>query len=282
MSSFDAIFLHEVASYTRGASPTPDIPDWKSLQRRLSEVENIAKTEWQNNDAIAADIKGIASDYDFDDTLDEYTTSSSLAINNLHRGIRDAYHDLLTNWDPDRMTKDQMVTFVEDLKDQLGEYLPRTRVMREIVFDWYGFYVSKFIGEHHALGRVFLNYTTDDIYVGDLQDTELGGLEISACAGGTLKLVTKWVPGYLYFTQDDKIVLGSGKPDSKIFAMKVVEFRPFFEDWTRPTEEEIALFDVLYPGADWTVLRYLRDYEEKNYISNSKPVRIPIPVCTSL
>lgn len=265
MSSFDAVFLHEVADYTRGTNPTPDVPDWKSLQRRLAEVES--KARWQDDDT-SSDIRDIASDYDFDDTLDEYTTSSHLAINNLHRGIRDAYHDLLTNWDPDGMTKEQMVSFVEDLKDQLGEYLPRTRRMKEIVFGWYGSHVSKFISENHALSLAFLNYSTDDIYVGDLQDTELGGLEISACAGGTLKLVTRWVPGYLYFTHDEKIVLGKPNSESATFAMKIVEFRSFFEDWTRPAEEEIALFDVLHPGADWTVMRYLRKFHEKNYISN--------------
>lgn len=64
--------------------------------------------------------------------------------------------------------------------------------------------------------------------------------------------------------------------------MKVKEFRTFFDDWKRPTEEEIALFDVLNPGANWSVFRYLRDYEGKNYISNVKPITFQVSVSTKL
>ena len=70
MSSFDPVFLHGVMDYTCGARPSPDIPDWKHLQKQLGEVQHLAETEWQNNDGIANDIKSIASDIDFDNELE--------------------------------------------------------------------------------------------------------------------------------------------------------------------------------------------------------------------
>lgn len=130
MSSFDAAFLHGVADYSKGTSPTPEIPDWKNLQRRSSDVENTAKSEWQNNDSIASDIKDIASDFDFDSSLEDFVIRANDKIDHLHQGIRDASYDLNTNWDPDGMTREQMVNFVENLKDQLQEYLPNSHQMR--------------------------------------------------------------------------------------------------------------------------------------------------------
>lgn len=269
MSSFDAVFLHGVADYSKGTSPTPEIPDWKNLQKRLADIEGTVRSEWRNNDSIASDIKDVASDFDFDSSLEEFVDKANTKIDTLHRAVRDACYDLKMNWDPDEMTRDQMVSFVENLKDQLEEYLPQSHMMKDVAMGWYGYNVARFVQDYHALGQAWLSYTHDDTYMGDLQDSKLGDLTIKASSNGILRLATQWVPGYLYFTSDNKIVLGSSK---EILAMKVEEFRTFFDDWKRPTEEEIDLFDVLNPGADWSVFRYLRDYEGKNYISNVRPI----------
>lgn len=272
MSSFDAVFLHGVTAYSKGTKPTPEIPDWKNLQRRLADVEKTAESEWQNNDAIASDISGIASDFDFDSALEDFVTRANDKIDHLHQGVRDASYDLNTNWDPDSMTRDQMVTFVENLKDHLQEYLPNSQRMREVAMGWYGYDVARFVQEYHPLDKAWLCYTHDDTYMEDLHDHKLGDLTIKACANGVLRLTTKWVPGYLHFTSDNKIVMGDGEGKGGMLLMKVNEFKTYFEDWKRPTEDEIGLFDVLHPGANWSVFRYLRDYEGKNYISNKKNI----------
>lgn len=287
MSAFDAVFLHGVADYSKGTSPTPEIPDWKNLQRRLADVEKTAESEWQNNDAIASDISGIASDFDFDSTLEDFVTRANDKIDHLHQGVRDASYDLNTNWDPDSMTRDQMVTFVENLKDHLQEYLPNSWRMREVAMGWYGYEVARFVQEYHPLDEAWLCYTHDDTYMEDLHDPKLGDLTIKACANGVLKFTTKWVPGYLHFTSDNKIAMGDGEGKGGMLLMKVNEFKTYFEDWKRPTEDEIGLFDVLHPGANWSVFRYLRNYEGKNYISNNKiittiPTSSLISVSTAL
>lgn len=119
MSSFDAAFLHGVADYSKGTSPTPEIPDWKNLQRRLSDVQDTLRKEWQSNDSVASDIKDIASDFDFDSSLEDFVYRANEKIDTLHRAVRDSCYDLKMNWDPDGMTRDQMVTFVENLKANL-------------------------------------------------------------------------------------------------------------------------------------------------------------------
>lgn len=286
MSSFDAAFLHGVADYSKGTSPTPEIPDWKNLQRRLSDVQDTLRKEWQSNDSVASDIKDIASDFDFDSSLEDFVIRANDKIDHLHQGIRDTSYDLDTNWDPDGMTRDQMVAFVENLKDHLQEYLPNSQQMREVAMGWYGYNVARFVEEYHPLGQAWLCYTHDDTYMGDLHDSKLGDLTIKACANGILRFTTQWVPGYLHFTSDNKIVMGEREGKGNI-VIKVDEFKTYFEDWRRPTEEEIGLFDVLHPGANWSVFRYLRDYEGKNYISNKKiittiPTNSLISVSTAL
>lgn len=279
MSSFEAVFLHGVSDYSKGASPVPDIPNWKSLQSRLGDVQDTLRREWQSDESVAEQVKDIASDFDFDDAIEQFVYKADDKIASLHRAVRDACFDLDTNWSPDEMTRDQMVTFINNLKDQLEEYLPQSHMMKDVAMSWYGYNVYRFIAEHHALGHCWLNYTHDDTFMGNLEDSKLGDLTVKACSKGILRLATQWVPGFLYFTSDNKIVLGSEKNN---LAMKIDEFKTFFEDWKKPTEEEIGLFDVLNPGADWSVFRYLRDYEGKNYISNVKPISLQVSVNTDL
>lgn len=278
MSSFDAIFLHGVMDYTRGAKPSPTVPDFKDLQKRLSDAQR-----YGDNDC-ADELKSIASDFDYDDEIERYVDKSYEKIDFLHRGVRDACADLVQNWDPDNMTRDEMVTFVENLQNNLEEFLPESAGMRGISMSWFGYEVGTFIQEHHALNNVLLSYhTTDDQYHSILRDDKLGTLNIKAGQGGVLTLEAQWRPGKLIFTSDKKIVVSDGTPTGRVFSMPVVEFMKHFEYWATPTEEEISLFDVLHPGADWTVLRYLRDYQEKDYISNSKPgIRVPVIVSTNL
>lgn len=282
MSAFDAIFLHGVMDYSRGAKPTPSLPDFKDLQKRLSDAKRL-----DDNDC-AQELDSIASDFDYDNEIEQYVDKAYEKIDLLHRGIRDACAALIQNWDPDNMTRDQMITFVENLQDDLEGYLPESVVMRAIAFAWFGYEVAPFIQAHHALNSIPLSYhTTDDQYHGALFDEALGRLEVKAGQDGVLTLTTKWKPGKLVFSSDKKILLSTGDPKDSIFAMPIADFSKNFEDWSSPTEEEIALFDVLYPGADWTVLRYLREYHEKKYISNTRPITtVPtnslISVSTSL
>lgn len=274
MSSFDAVFLHGVMDYSKGTIATPEVPNWKNLQSRLEVVERTARTEWQSNDSIAEDINGIAKDFDFDYSLEHYVDKANEKIDHLHQGIRDACADLQLNWDSEGMTRNEMVSFVESLKDKLEEYLPQSRFMKDVVMGWYGYDVARFIGEYHFLGQMILNYHHDDTYMGDVHDSRLGDLSVKACANGILRMSTQWVPGHLYFTSDNRIVLGK---NTDSLAMNLNEFKTFFSDWKRPLEEEIELFDVLHPGADWTVFRYLRDYEGKNYVSNQRIITTTIP-----
>lgn len=264
MSSFDAVFLHKVMDYTRGAAPRPTIPDFKDLQKRLSSAQSCP-----DHTDMSYEIKDIASDFDFDDEIEQYVDKAYDTIGNLHRGVRDACAALTQNWDPDNMTRDQMITFVENLQDDLEGYLPESVLMRDVSPSWFGYDVGIFIRSYHALNNVYLSYRTmDDMYHSYLRDDKMGRLDIKVGQNGVLTLQTEWKPGKLVFTSDGKIVLATGKPTEKVFAMPLSDFRKNFEFWTNPTEEEIALFDVLYPGADWTVIRYLRDYHDKNYISN--------------
>ncbi|QQG33434.1 hypothetical protein [Pectobacterium phage PcCB7V] len=288
MSSFDAIFLHGVMDYARGAKPTPTIPDFKDLQRRLGN----AKLHSEDRD-LATDLNNLASDFDFDNEIEQYVDKAYEKIDFLHRGVRDACADLIQNWDPDNMTRDQMITFVENLQNNLEEYLPGSKMMREVAFAWLGYEVATFVKAHHALDNVLLcHHTTDDMYHSHLRDEKQGRLDIKVGQGGVLVLEAQWAPGKLTFTSDKKVVMSKGifkdnghRGDN--FVMPITEFTKHFECWATPTEEEIELFDVLHPGANWTVLRYLRDYHEKNYISNKKiittiPTSSLISVSTSL
>lgn len=286
MSSFDAIFLHGVMDYSRGARPGPAIPDFKDLTKRLGDVQSTLENE---DSEAAGDVSNIASDFDYDNELEVYVDRSYETIDNLHRGIRDACAMLSQDWDPDNMSRDEMVQFVETLQGNLEENLPGSKFMKDIAHAWFGYYVGAFVHQHHHLRSSILGYRTDDMYHGYLRDDKLGRLNIKACSGGTLRLETDWLPGNLVFTSDNKIVLGDNNPLTRkaaLFAMPLVEFISHFEDWAFPTDEEMALFDVLHPGADWTVFKYLRDFEDKNVISNHRHKAIEtskiISVTTSL
>jgi hypothetical protein len=266
MSSFDAIFLHGVMDYSRGAKPMPAIPDFKDLQKRLSGVQRCADL-----DDVVDDVKGIASDFDFDDEIEQYVEKSYDKIDLLHRGIRDACASLNQEWDPDNMTRDEMIAFVEKLQGNLEENLPSSKTMKDVAHAWFGYQVGTFIHNYHALKFMPISYHTDDMYHGYLRDDAMGRLSIKACSNGILRFDSEWKPGHMVFTSDNKIVLSSKDPSrqkSGAFVMPVADFMSHFENWAEPLEEEIALFDVVHPGADWTVLRYLRDYQENNYVSN--------------
>lgn len=279
MSGFDAIFLHKVMNYSRGCSPTPEIPDWKDLQRRLSAIER--EVIGEDNRDVVSDIKDLASDFDYDDELEEYLEKSYERIDFLHKGIRDACDNLTKVWDPCNMTRDEMVAFVSTLQQDLEEYLPESVSMRNISMSWFGYEVAGFIQAHPALNNTLLSYhTTDDQYHSLLRDDRQGSLKIKAGQDGVLTLEVQWTPGKLIFTGDRKIVVSDGSPTGKAFAMPVVEFIKNFEYWAKPTEEEIALFDVIYPGADWTVLRYLRDYQE-NHSALIRGRGLPTPLCVT-
>lgn len=274
MSSFDAIFLHGVMDYARGARPSPTIPDFKDLTKRLGDVQSTLENE---DSEAASDVGGIASDFDYDNELETYVEKSYETIDLLHRGIRDACAQLSQDWDPDNMTRDEMVQFVETLQGNLEENLPGSKSMKDIAHSWFGYHVGTFVHQHLSLRNSILGYRTDDMYHGYLRDDKLGRLNIKACSGGTLRLETDWLPGNLVFTSDNKIVLGDNNPltrKASLFAMPLVEFMSHFEDWAFPTDDEIALFDVLHPGADWTVFKYLRDFDDKNIISNRGSKRI--------
>lgn len=278
MSAFDPIFLHGVMDYSRGAKPAPSIPNFRDLQSRLSSAKSCS-----NDPHLSGDLDSIAIDFDFDNEIEQYVDKSYQVIDHLHRGIRDACANLIQNWDPDNMTRDEMVMFVDRLQDNLEECLPESVGMKDKAFAWFGYEVGSFIQAHHALNHVLLSYhTTDDQYHSSLRDDKLGTLDIKVGQFGLLALQTTWVPGKLVFSGDKKIILSTGNPNDKVFAMPVVDFSKHFECWATPTEDEIALFDVVYPGADWTVLRYLRDYQDKNYISNRKPLTNLVSVSLTL
>lgn len=271
MSSFDAVFLHGVMDYTRGAKPSPPIPDFKDLTKRLGNAQTHA--EGDNCSELADDISRIASDFDYDDELETYVDRSYETIDQLHRGIRDACHSLAHEWDPDNMTRDEMIKFVETIQGNLEDNLPGSKYMKYVAHSWFGYQVGTFIHQHVNLRGVRLSYHTDDMYHGYLRDDAMGRLNITACSGGTLRLETEWIPGSMVFTSDNKIVLGDQDPATrkgKLFVMNLVDFASHFDNWAAPTEEEISLFDVIHPGADWSVLRYIRDFEGKNTISNHK------------
>lgn len=270
MSAFDAIFLHGVMDYSRGAKPSPTIPDFKDLQKRLGEAKR-----YGDNDC-AEELDSIASDFDFDNELEVYTDRAYEVIDHLHSGVRNACDDLTQNWDPENMTREEMVTFVENLQNNLEEYLPGSKSMRDVAMSWLGYEVGTFVKAHHALNNVLLSHhTTDDMYHSSLRDEKQGRLDIKVGQGGVLVLEAQWAPGKLTFTSDKKIVMSTGRVfkdngnRSSNFVMPITEFMKHFEYWATPTEEEIELFDVLHPGADWTVMRYLRQYEQNNYITNA-------------
>ncbi|ARB11597.1 hypothetical protein CB7_123 [Pectobacterium phage vB_PatM_CB7] len=278
MSSFDAIFLHGVMDYTRGSKPSPSIPDFKDLQKRLSDAQRCS-----DDSDLISDLSNIASDFDFDNEIEQYVDKSYEVIDHLHRGIRDACSNLVQNWDPDNMTRDEMVAFVESLHNGLEECLPESVGMKSVAMSWFGYEVATFIQAHHALNHVLLSYhTTDDQYHSLLRDDKLGTLNVKAGQNGVLTLEAQWKPGRLIFTSDKKIVLSDGSPTGRVFSMPITEFSKHFEYWATPTDEEISFFDVLHPGADWTVLRYLRDYIAKNYISSKKPISLQVSVTTTL
>lgn len=272
MSAFDAIFLHEVMDYSRGAKPNPTVPDFKDLQKRLGDIQGA--TEAYDDDTTSDYVRNLASDFDYDNELEMYVDKSYETIDLLHRGIRDACASLNQEWDPDNMSRDQMIAFVEKLQGKLEENLPCPKILKDVAHAWFGYHVGQFIHNFHALKFMAVNYHTDDMYHGYLRDDADGRLNITACSNGTLRLETEWIEGCMIFTSDNKIALG-GKmwkltPKKSMFAMPLVEFMSHFEDWSHPTDDEIALFDVLHPGADWTVFKYLRDFEDRKTISNHK------------
>lgn len=260
MSRFDAIFLHNVVDYNRSAD-LPEVPNFSHLQKRLSDAVNEALQEEAYQ--TESNLRDIASDYDFDDSLGEYVDRSADAIQELHEVIRDA-NDLLSHWDPENMDRQAMIDFVEKLKDELEEGLPNSYHLNHMIKEaWFHHLANYGVGSYDFLRQVFMIYQPDDTYRGSVFCNSEGRIEIRACSKGVLRFDMTWRPGSLVFTSDERISL-KGAEDKPNFVMKLWEFKNYFVDFMRPTEDEIALFDVLHPGADWTVLRCLRNYEQRS------------------
>lgn len=279
MSRFDAIFLHGVTEYSRNAS-LPDVPDFKSLQSRLSDAETWAG---QLDDGLASDISGIASDFDFDSSLSDYVGNSEEKIQSFHAATRNMLWQLKDS-DYGTMTKDQMVDLLSSLYDQLIDIAPNDKSFNDMMRGmWVAYPASSALASFSFLNRMWMSATRDDHYVGYVHGfEERGSLKVDMYTRGSLRMELLWTPATLIFTSDQKIAMFDGVTDNKTFAMDVYTFRSFFVDWLRPTEEEIALFDVIHPGADWQVLRYLRDYDAMLSAKVEEPTRRLVSVCTTL
>lgn len=260
MSRFDAIFLHGVTEYSRNAS-LPDVPDFKNLQSRLSDAETWAS---QLDVGLASDLMGIASDFDFDSSLSDYVGNSEEKIQNFHAATREMLWRLKDS-NFSTMTRDQMVDLLSSLHDQLIDVSPNDKSFNDMMRNmWVAWPASSALSSFSFLNRMWMSATRDDHYAGEVHGfEERGPMKVDMYARGSLRMELLWTPATLIFTSNQKIAMLDGVTDNKTFAMDVSTFRSFFVDWLRPTEEEIALFDVIHPGADWQVLRYLRDYDAK-------------------
>lgn len=281
MSRFDAVFLHGVLDYRKSAS-MPEVPDFKSLQRRLVEAQNQAD-RLEDGDDLASEISGIASDFDFDEDLANYVDASEDKIQSLHNTVRDVFWKL-EKTDLESLTRDEMIDLLGTVhNDLLNGACPDHKSFRDMMRAmWVSYPTSSSLQSFPFFNTLWMNPTWDDHYCGTVTGfKERGPLKVDMYARGSLRMELVWTPATLIFTSDEKIGLFDGVKDNKTFVMAIRDFREYFVDWLRPTEEEIALFDVLHPGADWQVLRYLRDYDAKLSAKVEEPTRI-VSVCTTL
>lgn len=285
MSRFDAVFLHNVLDYRTNRSHVPDVPDFKALLERLIWAENGVR-RLEDGEDLASDIKGIASDYDFDSELSEYVDASGEAIQNLHDGVRGVYWKL-HDQDFESLTRDKMIELLTTVHDDLVNIVPGCKKMGDMLSEmWVPWPLSRHLGSLSFLHSTWMSWTRDDHYQGYITGfKERGPLKVDMYARASVRMELEWTPSTLVFTSDKKIAMLQPGTDKRTFAMPLAEFSQFFTDWIRPTEEEIAMFDVVHPGADWQVLRYLRDYDEMLCTPREQPaplIRQLVSVTTQL
>lgn len=264
---FDPVFLHKVAEYRRGAT-LPEAPDWKSLQKELS------LAEWEAHDESAlqtvSKIKDIASNWDHGKDLEGYLDESHRVIQSLHCTIRDAC-DQLTHWDPEAMSREEMISFVSDLESDLVQALPQGETLGTMRKDgWFHWETGQIILGYPFLKGLYLSYDLDDVFRGTLISDKHGPMLITVCSQGVLRMDIEG--SALVFTSDDKISL-QDKVKGKSTVLRSQDFKDHFEEWWKPSEEEISLFDVLHGETSWTVLRYLREYEQEKFITDNRTAK---------
>lgn len=286
MSRFDAVFLHGVREYRPSRSHAPDVPDFTSLQDRLAGAQNEA-TRLEEGDDLASDIKGIASDFNFDSELSEYVDASGETIQSLHDGIRGVYWKLHNAEDFESLTRDKMIELLTQVHDDLVDILPGCKKMGDMLNEmWVPYPLSRVLSSLSFLHSTWMSWTKDDHYQGYVTGfKERGPLKVDMYARASMRMELDWTPSVLVFTSDKKIAMLQPGTEKRTFAMPLAEFSQFFADWIRPTEEEIAMFDVVHPGADWQVLRYLRDYDEVLCTPREQPaplIRQLVSVTTTL
>lgn len=255
--AFSAIHLHDVVSYARW-NPKPEVPDWKNLQKKLGAAQDEIKNE--DYERASDTISDIKSDYDFGDELETYIDRADDKISQLHGILRDA-NQHARQWD-DCVTREEMMTFMEELQELLSQGLPEDKYLKDMATaNWFHYRVPDLIKNYEMLRNLRMNYELNDTYSNKIGFPEEGDCKITINNGGVLRFDLLWRSGGMIFTHDEKIHTWADT-DSSGFNMKMSEFVKFFDNWWCPTEDEIRMFKVFYPNADFTVIRYLQEYQD--------------------
>lgn len=264
--SVEALVQCEVLPGNPG-SRAPGISDWPAIEKLVSEATDNIK--WENYDS-ATDVLSKILDHSQDSNeLEAFQEKQTEAIITMHGVIRDA-HNRLSEWDPDIMTRDQMVSFVDELSDIISEGRPKDLTLYQMAHEnWFRWPVGNMLRDDSFLRSVVMSPGADDNYHGTISVPGMGLLDVTACGGGVLKFYARFESKWMTFTNDASLVCSNGTgPDMKSrLIAKVVDFAAKFDIWWAPTEDEMEFFDVLQPGMDWTVFRYLREY--RNHYAKS-------------
>ncbi len=273
--SFAATHLYEVMPYRRGEGRTPKIPDFDSLTLRLQSCQRTYDIE-----DLKSEIKGIADDFDIDETMGNFIEKADEVIQTLHDTVNSA-KARLEDEDFENMSRSDMIAMLEGLREDLDSGSPPLKYMSEMITDsWYIWDVYFALQRDKNLFHLTFWPTSTNDYMSTLNSQERGKLEITSCGNGVLRFINQYDKSYLIITSEGSIYLkGPAEVYSQdnSFVMKVSQFKEYFENWLHPTEEEIALFDITHPGADWSVMRYLRDYEQHSgYYDRLKPSSVAV------
>jgi len=255
----------------------PCVPDFRYITGRLEGIMGEV-SELEGGTDVVEEIEYLRRDVDCDDSLLDYVDTSQQVIQDMHDKINRLYC-MIKEKDFYNMNRTDMLSLLDGIERGLDYARPDGLFIREITHQlpsYFDYQTFKIMNQLVFLDRVLMECTEKDIYAGEYiprEDifNEWGRMEIEIYPNKIFFYIP-FTDSSMVIKYDGKISLSTDSPNSGKNVAGMIEtedLKEYFFDWLRPTEEEIALFDTIRPGLDFTVIRYIKECLGNTCVQNN-------------
>lgn len=204
---------------------------------------------------------------DCGDDLQEMIEKSSSVIGELHHRINAIHESVYAGkfgcGEPEELSRAQLLKLLEHVGNVVEEALPEDKFLADLLCgDWLSPVAKKFVSSHiESFGKYSLvrfDPPTDTYYFEP--DIKGRNLCITLGSGGYLRVDLLGQDGvdgsssFLGLTHGKQNLRFIRNDYSAFESIPESDFRNYFEDWTKPKKNELALVKVLHPDLHFGVL----------------------------